>query len=405
MRSKKFHLQIAALMAILISFLAAQHAAAQTEITLYSFNGTSGYPLFGATIDSDGNLYGVSQSGAVWQLAPSRGAWTDNVLYNSAASGFNYSESIPTFDSKGDIYSATLYGGSAYRGTVIQLTPQPDGSWSETTLHTFSKDDGSAPDTQLVFDSAGNLYGTTLYGGAYNQGIVFKLTPQPDGTWTETIVHNFGKGSDGANPYGTLLLDSAGNIFGTTDGGGIYNSICEQTGGSCGIVFELSPTATGYTEKILHNFGNGLDGATPYAGLIFDSAGNLYGTTGYGGSHTWGTVFELIPQAGRRWKEKILHNFTGPPDGVEPLGGVNFDVAGNLYGTTFVGGGANGIAFELMPQSNGSWKEFILHSFGNEPSDGANPVGGLVFDGSGNLYGSAYAGGVYGAGTAFEIKH
>jgi uncharacterized repeat protein (TIGR03803 family) len=390
-------------MAIIVLLAAGQPTAAQTEITLYSFNGTSGYPVYGATIDSAGNLYGVSQAGALWQLVPSEGVWTDNVLYNAAASGFNDSESIPTFDSKGDIYSATLYGGSAYRGTVIKLTPQSDGSWSETTLHTFNKDDGSAPDTQLVFDSAGNLYGTTLYGGAYNQGIVFKLTPQPDGTWTETIVHNFGKGSDGANPYGTLSLDASGNIFGTTDGGGIYNSICEQTGGSCGTVFELSPTATGYAEKILHNFGNGLDGATPYGGLVSDSSGNLYGTTGFGGTHTWGTVFELMPQDGGKWKEKMLHNFAGPPDGIEPIGGVILDSAGNLYGTTFEGG-TNGIAFKLMPQSNGSWKEFILHSFGKDLMDGANPLGGLVFDGSGNLYGTAYAGGAYGAGTAFEIK-
>ncbi len=385
--------------------LAAVRASAQTETILYNFSGTSADPITTPTLDSAGNLYGTSLSGGVWQLQrQSNGTWTNNLLYNIAATVFSYSESSVVFDSKGNIYATSVEGGASGDGAVLELSPQSDGSWTEVTLHTFGKGDGQAPSGQLVFDAAGNLYGTTQRGGLHNNaGTVYELSPQSDGSWSERIIHNFGSGTDGTDPYGGLTIDASGNLYGTTTGGGIYQSACDASGVGCGVVFELSPVAGGFAERILHNFGNGADGTNPWAPPIFDAAGNLYGTTGYGGAYTYGTVYELMPEGGGKWKEKLLHTFAGGKDGIEPFDGVIFDSAGNLYGATF-GGGKGGIAFELEPRATGPWQEFILHEFGTA-GDGASPDSGLIIDASGTLYGTTYAGGANQAGTAFSITH
>lgn len=391
----------------ILASLGATPASAQTETTLYNFSGTSADPITTPTLGSAGNLYGASLSGGLWQIErQSNGTWTNNLLYNIASSGFSYSESAITFDSKGNIYATSVEGGPAGDGAVIELVPQSDGSWSEVTLHTFGKGDGQTPSGQLVFDSAGNLYGTTQRGGLHNNaGIAYELSPQADGTWKEKIIHNFGSGADGTVPYGGLTVDASGNLYGTTTGGGVYSgSTCNPPGYGCGTVFELSPVAGGFAEKILHSFGNGTDGANPWGAVIFDAVGNLYGTTGYGGAYTYGTVFELMPKTGGNWKEKLLHVFAGGNDGIEPFDGVVFDTAGDLYGATFEGG-TGGIAFELVPQTSGPWKELILHEFGSTPSDGASPDSGLVIDASGTLYGTTFQGGANGAGTAFSITH
>ena len=195
-------------------------------------------------------------------------------------------------------------------------------------LHNFNCNgtDGAYPEAGLIFDTAGNLYGTTSEGGTYGYGTVFELTPQAGGGWTEQVLHNF-NGTDGAYPYASLIFDAAGNLYGTTSGGGTY---------SYGTVFELTPQAGGgWTEQVLYNFnGDGTDGANPYAGLIFDAAGNLYGTTLRGGTYGGGTVFELTPKRAGAGRRRCCITSTPMSDGYYPYGGLIFDAAGNLYGTT-----------------------------------------------------------------------
>jgi len=285
--------------------------------------------------------------------------------------------------------------------------------------------DGSVPTDGLVFDAAGNLYGTATYGGIipsngnceYGCGTVFELSPNGDGTWTESTLYSFYSNSslDGTNPAAGLVFDFSGNLYGTTAAGG---SNCAQNGG-CGAVFELSPGANGtWTEKVLYSFNsNGKDAWWPRAGLIFDGAGNLYGTTYSGGTHGWGAVFELSSGANGTWNEKVLHSFSRNPeigDGFQPTAPLLLDGNGNLYGTTTVGGvGCKpygcGAVFELSPGTNGNWTEKVLHSFSGR--DGLTPKAGLIFDGAGNLYGTASLGGnssncnpPNGCGTAFELS-
>ena len=183
----------------------------------------------------------------------------------------------------------------------------------------------------MIFDAAGNLYGTTYEGGGLNNGTVFELTPQAGGGWTENLLYNFGNGTDGAGPEAGLIFDAAGNLYGTTGGGGIYGA---------GTAFELTPTAGGgWTEKLLHSFGNGTDGSYPQASLTIDAARNLYGTTNGGGTYGGGTVFRVNAHGGR---EQVLHSFGNVTDGAYPYAGLIIDKNGNLYGTTLNGGGTSG---------------------------------------------------------------
>jgi uncharacterized repeat protein (TIGR03803 family) len=242
------------------------------------------------------------------------------------------------------------------------------------------------------------LYGTTVDGGGVTSyGTVFELTPSAGGVWTETVLHTFAySGTDGYTPLAGLVFDASGNLYGTTVNGGAYKY---------GTVFELTPTAGGgWTETVLHSFNNkGTDGYWPYASLILDASGNLYGTTLNGGTSNVGTVFELTPTAGGGWTETVLHNFRGK-DGYNPNSSLIFDAAGNLYGTTVKGGHYGyGTVFELTPTAGGIWAETLLHSFNNNGTDGYWPYAGLIFDAVGNLYGTSYLGGAHGFGTVFEI--
>jgi uncharacterized repeat protein (TIGR03803 family) len=272
-------------------------------------------------------------------------------------------------------------------------------------LHTFTW--ARTPEGNLILDAAGNLYGTTYNGGGHGLGTVFKLKPNPDGLyWRVSILHSF-TGTDGANPYG-VIFDASGNLYGTTYGGGAYGG---------GTVFELSPTASGdWTEKILYNFQFGYlctTGCEPN-GIIFDASGNLYGTTYSGGTGAvsgWaGTVFELSPTASGDWTEKILVNFSGS-DGSLPMAGLIFDASGNLYSTTFAGGevpcvvagfgNGCGTVFKLSPDPDGKWTESVLARFLDMP--GVRPYAGLVFDKAGNLYGTTAGDGEKTFGSVFEI--
>ena len=325
-------------------------------------------------------------------------------------------------DSAGNLYGTTQTGGLYGYGTVFEVSPPAAGStvWTTKTIHVFGThaSDGWYPSApNLIFDAAGNLYGTTSQGGPFGGGIVFELVPQLAGGWAEIILYRFGTGLGPIGPTG-VVFDTAGNLYGVA-GGGLYDN---------GTVFELSPkTGGGWTAKTLHNFGFGpKDGIYPNGGLIIDGAGNLYGTTFMGGAHTasavGGTVFELSPPAGARtyWLETVLHSFgvgvnVPPGDGWDPIGGVVMDAAGNLYGTTFNGGiydtaNTGGTVFEVSPAPGGGWTETVLHDFSENHIDGFWPCAGLAIDGAGNLYGTAEAGGSkvdsanYSLGVLFELS-
>jgi uncharacterized repeat protein (TIGR03803 family) len=266
-------------------------------------------------------------------------------------------------------------------------------------LHSFTggPGDGATPYAGLITDSSGNFFGTTAGGGAHGYGTVFELV-NSSGSYSEKVLYSFTgsqSGGDGANPYAGLVMDSSGNLYGTTASGGL-------SGG--GTVFELVNSSGTYTEKVLHSFTNAaLDGAFPIGGLVIDGSGNLYGTTQSGGSAFSGTVFELINSAGT-YSEQVLYNFTkSGGDGAYPSAGPIIDGSGNLYGTTQQGG-ANGFGtvFELV-NSSGTYSEQVLYSFTNSGGDGANPLGGLLADSSGNLFGTTSSGGAGFGGTVFEL--
>jgi|HubBroStandDraft_6_1064221.scaffolds.fasta_scaffold00025_2 uncharacterized repeat protein (TIGR03803 family) len=419
MQSKKGFIGLRVSLAILAVAVVVTSASAATERVLHSFNttGSGGQGPYSSLIfDATGNLYGTTQiggvygQGTVFELMPrTGGGWTAKVLHSFSDNGNDgevpYSGLI--FDAAGDLYGTTTAGGADGRGTVFELTPTVSGGWAEKILHSFNTTpgvDGYTPYGGLIFDTAGNLYGTTVTGGAYIRGTVFELMPQAGGGWKERILHSFNdNGTDGFAPFASLIFDTAGNLYGTTDQGGT------PAGGDVafGTVFELKAEAGGHwAEKVLHTFvENGTDGYTPQGSLILDTTGNLYGPTYSGGAYGLGTVFELTPGAGGVWTETLLHNFQADgTDGYDPYAGLIFD-AGNLYGTTPNGGAFGcGAVFELTPTGGGSWTESLPTSFNENGTDGAGPWAGLILDATGNLYGTTVAGGTYGGGTVFEIK-
>ncbi len=380
---------------------------AQTGTILYSFTGgkDGANPKSRLVLDRNGNLYGTTTAGGanglgeVFELTPSsRGGWLIKILYSFSGGADG---SLPAagviFDKQGNLYGTLYNGGALGHGAVFELSPGTGGTWTKKILYSFSGgNDGGQPVCALVFDKAGNLYGTTPLDGLYGQGVVFQLQPNTDGTWTETVLHAFVSQttSDGQGPGGALAIDSAGNLYGLTVQGG--------TAG-LGTVFEVSPVAGGgWTETLLYSFRGGADGASPATSdVITNTTGTaLFGTTTSGGSANEGTVFEL-KKTTNGWKEKVLYTFPGGANGGNPYAGVIRDAAGNLYGTTASGVfGAGGVVFELTPGSGGVWTETVLYTV-----DGAGngSYAGLVFDKSGNLYGTTEFGGPQIAGDIFEV--
>jgi uncharacterized repeat protein (TIGR03803 family) len=323
-------------------------------------------------------------------------------------------------DAAGNLYGTTATGGAHGCGTVFELFRDRNETWSETVLYSFAcGSDGALPEGGLVFGSAGNLYGTTLAGGALTApicfnffevdgcGTVFQLTRR-NGNWTKKTLHTFcakkDTCKDGTNPYASLILDKTGNLYGTTSFGGASGN---------GTVFRLARKNGMWTEKILHSFNrNHGDGDWPTDPLIFDGAGKLYGTTTGGGFDGYGTVFELIPGTNDKWTEKLLFAFD-ITDGGCPTDGLIFDAAGNLYGTSWgaltgCGGASTGNVFQLKPGKNGTWHETVLRNF-NTNGAGVFPTAGLIFDAAGNLYGTTpYGGGgsdcEFGCGVVFKLS-
>lgn len=408
--------RLSAALALTIALALAQLAEAQTYNVVHNFTGGSdgANPIAGVTVDSAGNLYGTTSAagrngfGTVYRLVRSGPNWLFYLVYtfngltqNSTDGSAPYSRVVIGPD--GFLYGTTHSGGNGQGcralhgcGTVYSVKPKPGNiwvPWEETVLYQFGTYDGSNPDYgDLVFDQAGNLYGTTRNGGAYLQGAVYELTPS-GGTWSEQVLYSFAGSPDGSAPFSGPIFDQAGNLYGTTNAGGANG---------WGTAYQLKPSGPPWTENILHNFQGGSDGIAPTGGVVFDAAGDLYGATQTGGAGGGGTVFELTPQSSGSWNLNPLYGFLG-----QGFAGqyrtVAMDNAGNLYGTTS-GGGAHpwGSVFKLT-RSNGGWTYSSLHDF-TGGADGGTPYGSLVFDASGNLYGTTYAGGVNGQGVVFEIS-
>jgi|SRR5450631_245064 len=317
-------------------------------------------------------------------------ASTETVLYDFTGNpdGANPMDSL-VFDSSGNLYGTTSDGGSAFAGDAFELSPNGSGGWNYSVIYTFTDCNIACyPRGPLTVDGAGNLYGAAGIGGPNNNGTVFKLTPA-DGSWSLTALYSFGAygSGDGFAPNGVVYFK--GGLYGTSDGGKY----------GCGTVFSVTPNpAGGWSESVLHNFrSNFVDGCGPMGGLTLDAKGNIYGTTSQGGSSDAGTVFELTLSRKGTWNWHILHSFN-VVDGLSPwFGSLIFDQKGNLYGTTSEGGSGFGTVFELTRSGN-TWTETVLHNFAGG-KDGANPNAGVSIDSLGRLYGMTPLGGGRGVCT------
>ena len=404
--------------AIAITALLTTRALAWNETILYSFAGPpDGYtPAFSLSEDAAGNFYGMTVwggaygGGTAFELSLQDGVWVETILHSFGGPGDQVGTSGPlVMDRSGNLYGAGAYftGVGVGYGVVYELSPDGHGNWKETVLYTFKEN--SYTNGSLTLDAAGRLYG----GGSGSNccGFVFSLSPPAKKAkkWTYKVLYNFKgpKHDDGEYPSGSFIFDAAGNLYGTTRGLGQPHNY--------GTAFELSPGTKMWTEKVLYSFGGFPDGQDPEPGLIFDSAGNLYGTTVSGGSAGLGTVFELSPNRGN-WAETLLYSFTSGSDGWGPAGPVTF-YNSDLVGATACGGsgtgcggaGGNGVVFLLSP-SGGGWTEQVLHTFTSSP-DGSIPQSGLSLDSSGNLYGVTGGGGIVnsncgssGCGIVYEIS-
>ena len=305
-------------------------------------------------------------------------------------------------DGHGNFFG-TAIGGN---GSVFELSPATGGGWTVTTIYAFPGATGPYYPEALVMDTAGNLYGANNGGRLTNvYGEIYKLSPNGQGGWTYSTIYQF-HGSDGRFPQGSLLFDSAGNLYGTTNQGGQ----CATDSMGCGLVYELSPQSDGkWKEHLLYHFGEfSGDGRYPLAGLVFDSKGNLYGTTAVDGAFGDGTVFKLTLTSDGQWRFRVLYNFRIEYAGSGSFStGVVFDHAGNLYGTIWgppsgnCNGGGCGLIYKLAPQPSGPWKYSVVHTF--EGNDGGDPTSTLIIDKNGNLYGTTGIGGANGYGVVFEL--
>lgn len=370
------------------------HAQAQTFSVVHNFTGGSdgGGPLNGFVADNAGNLYGTTSGGGTFNYGVVYELTTtgvQTVLHNFAGGtdGAN-PDGFLVRDKAGNLYGTTTAGGTSGAGTVFKVTT----AGTESVLYSFTgKNDGSAPEAGLAIDAAGNLYGSSSAGGAHGNGTVFKLTAaKTGGKWLESTLYAFAGGTDGAIPVAGVTVAANGSVYGTTSAGGAYGY---------GTVFELSRSGTAWTETLLHSFANEDDGSIPYAGLISDKSGNLYGAATQGGSNGGGTVFELSPVSGS-WTFNVL--FSVPGWGVSgSFRDLMLAPSGTIYGTTHCDGNNNaGTVWELVPAS-GSWNYTLLYTF-TGGTDGLYSFSNLVME-KGKLYGTTNEGGADNYGVVFEV--
>jgi uncharacterized repeat protein (TIGR03803 family) len=396
------------LAALLLTFAPSAWCAPNYKVLHAFTGGNDGEELWGSLLlDSQGNVYGTTYSGAknggtVFELTPERGGpWRETTLYTFCSESECIDGASSTagliFDALGNLYGTTALGGAYASGTAFELSPQGDGTWSESVLYSFGNQGPVAPYAGVIMDPFGNLYGT---GGGY----AYQLSPGSAG-WTLSDLHAFtGQNGDGNGPLAGVIRDAFGKLYGTTYAGGAHG---------WGTVYKLTPSSGGWQEQILHSFpAFPTDGQRPELGsLVLDKAGRLYGTTEQGGANLCGDVgcgiiFRLTPGAGGQWREDILYNFSprrNSATGYGPDAGVVLDKAGNIYGTTLYGGSAAGcgVVYKLAPAAKDKWKYTVLHTFVG--SDGCGPTANLILDHKGNLYGTTVLGGTYSLGVAFEL--
>lgn len=389
--------------------LCASLASAQSETILHQFQQTSSkdgsQPYAGLIADAQGRLYGdafiggENGNGTVFELAPPAtggGSWRYEVLYNfgNAPDGIDPRGNL-VLDRKGNLYGTTQDGGAYGCGIVYELIrPATGAAWTESILFNFNcGSTGASPLGGVIFDNAGNLYGTTDQGGANANGTVFRLTPPSTAgnPWIETVVYSFQGNNDASSTYGSLLFAGHNTFYGLSSYGGSNGS---------GTLYEVLANGS---ERVLHSFENRNDGGYPQGAPVLDSAGNVYGETNTGGSTDNGVAFEFTPPAaGGRWIENVIFNFDGT-DGNACMGLV-FDSTGTLYGSCWAGGtDGDGVVFELTPPSPGSsWSETVLHSFTGATADGAELWGAPVIV-NGILYGSSFQGGATNRGVVYAV--
>jgi uncharacterized repeat protein (TIGR03803 family) len=389
---------------------------------LYAFKGGNDGidPQGNLVSDPQGNLYGTTTEGGgtnacngrykgcgiVFQLLPqSRGYWKENVLYsfpNGASEGVGLNGNL-ILDAAGNLYGTAFYDGNGFAGTVFELTPG-SGGWTEQAIYTFCQagcSDGASPAAGVIMDDAGNLYGTTTAGGTDGAGVIFKLAPD-NGGWSESVLFNFCPfkpcNSGGWFPWG-LIRDASGNLYGMTTWGGNYVFPCVP-GDGCGAVFKLSPNSGGWDYTVLHRF-NGRDGAFPNSSAAQDKQGNVYGTTTNDGAFGCGTVFQLSPKSGGGWRYSVLYNLRGGPS----AGSLAIDPSGNLYGAntgstsgTCQGSGGDGEVFKLTLGARDRWKYSTVFKL-KSGLGAAIPSSGVILV-NGHLYGTAAAGGY---GAVYEV--
>ena len=395
----------------LVALLGNVSSATTTENVVYSFAGQDGVdPAADLVFDAAGNAYGTTVSGGgancgtVFKLTPSGSQWLQTVLFSfdCFGSGKNPYGGV-TLDAQGNLYGTTVAGGSGGVcagdgcGVVYKLT-HSGGSWTETVLYSFGDaPDAGGPGSAVVFDRAGNILGTAPDGGAFAHGAVYELTFNGS-QWTERVLHDFSGGADGAVGFlGRLLPDAVGNFYGVTELGGANG---------LGTVFKLAPMSGSYQLTTLYAFTGSPDGAFPYGGLVADRSGNLYGTTYFGGSLGQGSVFRVGPgPVIGGWRDAVLYSFQGGTDGANPTGTLLFDANGNLYGTTSAGGDAScqcGSIFTLTPTGVNRWTLTWFHDFAGS-SDGKFAYYGLTPDGQGHYLGTTANGGTHNMGAIFSV--
>jgi len=412
-----FWLSIAILLGL--AFVPSLHAQMLTVLHNFTGGADGAAPWAGLTMDSTGNhLYGTARqggdngNGTVFRLTKTNGSWTFSPIYKfTGGSDGALPSNRVVIGPNGTLYGTANFGGSTNCtsnpgcGTVYNLTPPPTfprtplTPWRQTVIYSFQGgSDGAYPGFgDLTFDSSGNIYGTASQGGitasqCYSQGcgVVYKLTGSGQ-NFTQSLVYSFTGGSDGSWPLNNVVFDRSGNAYTTagmngTDGGGT--------------VIELTPSGGGWTESTIHEFAPASDGSQPWAGLVFDASGNLYGDTSSVGPDGGGTAFELTPSGGS-WTYSLLQSFSGGTQ-AGPLANLVMDASGNLYGTTAIAGAfSQGAVFKLTRTESG-WTYSSLHDF-TGGSDGGSPHCNVIFDSAGNIYGTTAAGGANGQGVVFEI--
>jgi uncharacterized repeat protein (TIGR03803 family) len=396
-------------MIAVLSLLAANLAWGATEKALYTFGGSNGQPG-GLIFDGAGNLYGTTEDGgafghgSVFELSPGSSGWTKTLLYSfrGGADGKEPAQGERlTFDTNGNLYGTTIDGGKNNFGVVFRLTPKSGGGWTESVICNFDGAPAAFPESGVIFDSLGNLYGTGY--GSYNcgkgrlcLGVAFELSPASGGGWTIRILHRFGAKQDGNGPITPLAFDPKGSLYGTTYIGGVPGCGYKKMG--CGTVFKLARAGSGWRYSVVYRFQGDADGDRPYGGVVSDKKANLYGTTSAGGENGTeckgpvpgcGTVYELSRNSDGTWTHTVIHAFAGSTkDGAVPQDPLTLDASGHILGTTYLGGlsFASGTVFELTHKSSG-WHETLLYIF-QGGGDGGLPNGGVTLDEAGNLYGT-----------------